>query len=693
MIVRRVLKGRSAATGTGGAWIVNPESRARQAVHIIQCASFKILQAVGIDKNFCIKPGGDKIIIPLGIQIHDILHARTAAFFHRQPQPLAGAFGGDQFKECVCRIVGKIDHVLFLRTNPCKVNCMGKIRLLTDEVASQVAAGEVVERPASIVKELVENSIDAGAKKILVEFARGGAQWIRVIDDGCGMDREDALMSLERHATSKIRAAGDLATVATMGFRGEALPSIASVSRFRLVTRSSDSGVGTEIQTTGTKIEAVTESGAPLGTSIEVSGLFFNVPARKKFLRGEETESAHIVHQMHSLALAHPGVGMSLQRDGKRLWQAAATSDLGVRIRDIFGSDFMSRLMPLESVREHDIEISGFLAKPGEGRPDREQQFVVLNNRVVQCPAVFQALREAYAEALPKGRHPIGVLRVTMDPLSFDCNVHPAKREVRLHRPDLLRQCVYLAARNALEKYAGPATMPRPAAPLPASSREYPSHPARPAFTTPPQMEFPVTPREKELPANEPLDFRLIGGVGANWILMEGAEGLVLVDARAASERILFESLRRQASGGGVASQKLLLPSVFELSVKDVVWISENLEALRTVGFVLEPFGGNSFKIESVPACMGSQEFRDALLEICESLRSTGLLGSGQPVVDSLIRSVSRLAASNGFSYDATSAERLVRDLLKCELPYACPQGRPTMIQWSFAELDRKFAR
>lgn len=651
------------------------------------------MQAIGIDKNLCIKTGGNKIVIPFGIEIHDILHARAAAFFNRQAQPLAGAISRNQVKECVCRIVGKIDHVLFLRTNPCKVNCMGKIRLLTDEVASQVAAGEVVERPASIVKELVENSIDAGAKKITVEFARGGTQWIRVVDDGCGMDREDALMSLERHATSKIRSAGDLAMVETMGFRGEALPSIASVSRFRLVTRSSECGAGTEIQTIGTKIESVAEIGSPLGTSIEVSGLFFNVPARKKFLRGEETESAHIIHQMHSLSLANPDVGMTLQRDGRRLWQAAATRDLGVRIRDIFGSDFMSRLMPLEPVRKNDIEMSGFLAKPGEGRPDRDQQFVVLNNRVVQCPAVFQALREAYAEALPKGRHPIGVLRVKMDPLAFDCNVHPAKREIRLHRPDLLRQSVYLVARHALEKYAGPATISHLSTPSSTGIREYPSPPARPVFSAPPQMELPAASREKERPANEPLAFRLIGGVGANWILMEGAEGLVVVDARAASERILFESLRREASEAGVASQKLLLPSVFELSVKDGVWISENLEALKTVGFILEPFGGTSFKVEAVPACMAGGEIRDALLEICDSLRSTGLLGSGQPVVDSLIRSVSRLAAFNRFSYDATGAERLVRDLLKCELPYACPQGRPTMIQWSFAELDRKFGR
>jgi DNA mismatch repair protein MutL len=584
---------------------------------------------------------------------------------------------------------------------------MGKIRLLTDEVASQVAAGEVVERPASVVKELVENSIDAGARRVIVEFARGGTQLIRVVDDGSGMDREDALLSLERHATSKIRSAGDLASVATMGFRGEALPSIASVSRFRLVTRPHGAGAGTEIQIAGAKIESVADSGEAPGTSIEVKALFYNIPARKKFLRGEETESAHILHQMQSLAIAHPSVGMTLIRDGRRLWQAAATDDAGVRIRDLFGSDFIGRLMPVDLWEENGIRIEGFLAKPGEGRPDREQQFVVLNNRVVQCPPVFQSLREAYAEALPRGRHPLGVLRVTMDPLAFDCNVHPAKREIRLHRPDLLRQAVYNVARNALEKLrVPPVVVPSPVSqvsPPPVfrqTNRETPlpppaprPEPSRPAFAPPPQMELPVRSpqnQESEVPREE---FQIIGGLGENWVLMEGGEGLVLLDARAASERILFENLRREANDGGASSQRLLLPSVVELTAKDAVWISENLEALRSAGFLLEPFGGTSFKVEAMPACLAVRDARDALLDLCETLRATGLLGAGQPVMDALIRSVSRLAALNGFEYEEGRARRLVQELLKCELPYACPQGRPTMIQWSFAELERKFGR
>jgi DNA mismatch repair protein MutL len=565
---------------------------------------------------------------------------------------------------------------------------MGRIRLLADEVASQVAAGEVVERPASVVKELVENSIDSGARRVTVEFVGGGSRLLRVGDDGCGMDREDALLSLERHATSKIRTATDLASVATMGFRGEALPSIASVSRFRLATRPHDSDAGTEIRVGGGKIEAVSDSGGAPGTTIEVETLFYNLPARKKFLRGEETESAHIIHQMQSLAVAHPGVGMTLVREGRRLWQAAPTEDLGVRLRDLFGADFMARLLPVEPVEENGIRIEGFISKPGEGRPDRELQFVVLNKRVVQCPAVFQSLREAYAEALPKGRHPLAVLRISMDPLAFDCNVHPAKREVRLHRPDQLRQAVYLAAGKTLEKLRKPA--PPISAPTPKAEEPAPPAAAKP-FKEAPQLDLPAV-RAAE-PARPGAEFRLMGGLGGRWILMEGADGLVLLDIRAASERIIFETMRREAAAGGTHSQRLLLPIVVEMTPKDAVWISENLDALSRAGFLLEPFGGGSFKIEAMPACVGDRDPRETLADVCETLKATGLLGGGQPVLDALIRSVSRFAALDSFPYEESRARRLVSELLGCELPYACPQGRPTMIQWSFSELERKFGR
>ncbi|MFA7343902.1 MAG: DNA mismatch repair endonuclease MutL [Terrimicrobiaceae bacterium] len=575
---------------------------------------------------------------------------------------------------------------------------MGKIRLLPDEVASQVAAGEVVERPASVVKELVENSVDAGAGRIVVEFVCGGTQMIRVADDGCGMDREDALLSLERHATSKIRTAGDLAAVATMGFRGEAVPSIASVSRFRMLTRPADPGPGTAIVVAGGKIESVSDSGEPQGTSIEVRALFFNLPARRKFLRGEETESAHIVHQMQALALAHPDVAMTLVREGKKLWQAASTQDLGVRLRDLFGEDFLRRVLPLEPGEKNGIQISGYLSKPGEGRPDREQQFVILNGRVVQCPAIFQPLREAYSEALPRGHHPLAVLNLSMDPLAFDCNVHPSKREIRLHRPDQVRQAVFLAARRLLDRLSRPAISVSPTAPEPAppgaapaqmsSGQVVPTPPAPPlagAFSPPSQEGLNFEKRAEED------SFRLIGGLDNRWILMQGNDGLVLLNIRAASERILFENLRREMETGAVPAQRLLIPEVIELPVKDTVWISENLSSLQAVGFVLEPFGGNSYKIEALPPALAGRDARATLLDICESLRASGSLGNRTLASDSLARSVSALAAVNGFAYDENRARQLVRELLRCELPYASPRGHPTMIQWSFSELERKF--
>lgn len=572
---------------------------------------------------------------------------------------------------------------------------MGKIRLLPDDVASQVAAGEVVERPSSVIKELFENSIDAGAGRITIEFGRGGTQLMRVTDDGCGMEQDDAILSLERHATSKIRTAGDLAAVTTMGFRGEALPSIASVSRFRLVTRTRGGAAGTRIDVAGGKIESVSESGEAPGTQIEVRALFFNLPARRKFLRGEETEAAHIIQQVQSLAIAHPEVSITLLRDGRRLLQAAASKDTGVRIRDLFGSEFLSRLLPIEALDEGGIRLTGFLAKPGEGRPDRDQQYVILNGRLVHCPAIYQSLREAYAEALPRGRHPLAVLRVDMDPHAFDCNVHPAKREVRLHRPDQLRQAVFQATRRMLDRLKQPGASVRTTftPPPPVERPDMPPSlpaPSVPAFSPARQLEIESAGKPD---AREPAArFRLIGGLENNWILMEGVDGLVILDTRAAKERILFERLRREVSDGRTSSQNLLIPEAVELTPKDAAWVSGNLPALHTSGFHLEPFGGNSFKIEAVPSCLSGQNARDALLELCGMLRSTGSLGSPQ-ALDELIRSVSRLAVPDGRNYSEEASRNLVEELLRCDLPYACPHGRPTMIQWSFSELQRKFGR
>src|SRR3984957_10237686 len=328
---------------------------------------------------------------------------------------------------------------------------MGRIALLPDEVASQVAAGEVIERPASVVKELVENSIDAGATRIEVAIARGGAGVIRVVDDGMGMDRDDALLSLERHATSKIKSGLDLAKIRTLGFRGEALPSIASVSRFRLSTRLHEGLEGTEITVNGGKMDSVRVSGEAPGTQIEVRSLFYNLPARRKFLRSENTEASHVQHQLSLQAIGHPNIGFVSIRDQTTLFQAPPAKTLGDRIRDLRGSDLFEQLLEIESESANEITVSGFIGKVGVSRSTKAEQILFVNGRPVENVTIHHGLREGYHTALMKGQYPVTFLFLEMDPEAVDVNVHPAKREIRFREPDSVRNSVAETIRKTLE--------------------------------------------------------------------------------------------------------------------------------------------------------------------------------------------------------------------------------------------------
>lgn len=563
---------------------------------------------------------------------------------------------------------------------------VGKIRLLPDDVASQVAAGEVVERPSSLVKELVENSLDAGAARIWVDFASGGSRFVSVRDDGCGMDRDDALLCLERHATSKIRSAADLSRVRSMGFRGEALPSIASVSRFRLVTREASPEAGTEVIVAGGRVETVREIGAPAGTQIEVRDLFYNLPARHKFLRGEETEAAHIVHGLHGIVLANPSVAFECRRDGVTVAALPRAESLAVRIRDLFGGGHLAKLFEIDAFEGEGLRLAGFVARPGHGRRDRLQQFVILNGRPVHCPAIQQALREAYLGVLERGEHPVCVLHIEMDLEFVDCNVHPSKREVRLRRPEALQRAVFDSARAALV---------RPRERLARTPQPVRSEPV--FVPEPPQGVIPL-PEDTSLQRTNgisapPERFRFVGMVGDGYLVLEGDEGLVLLDIRAASERILFESLMRQIAEGNAPSQRLLIPAVVDIPAREHAWVVDHLEDLRIAGFFIEPFGGTTLKIESLPASAAEKEPERLLHEVAAMLRAAGRLPHGRDVREAVARSVSRLVAAEKIPDDKARAGRLVGELLRCDLPYASPSGRPTMIQFSFAELDRKFGR
>ncbi len=649
---------------------------------------------------------------------------------------------------------------------------MGRILLLPEAVASQVAAGEVVERPASVVKELVENSLDAGASQVEVAIRGGGAALIRVTDDGSGMDRDDALLCLERHATSKLRSGRDLAHIATLGFRGEAVPSIASVSRFRLLTREAAALAGTEVLVNGGRIETVREAGAAPGTVVEARSLFYNLPARRKFLRSPETEGAHVERQLQLLAIGHPRVGFTLRRDDRAVFQLPPAADLRERIRDLLGGAVAGELLPvvglpmgLGRAAGGVRAIAGFIGRAGVSRASRADQIVFVNGRAVENLALSQGLREGYHTALMKGRHPLTFLFVDLDPAAVDVNVHPAKREVRFREPATVREAVAGTVRRTLAGAraewarsfhqpglpvgAGDEAVPPAPDEVSANPRQGllggvenlppagdgPSPDAVPAIpkdagTTPPTAGEPVVEGGETfdpVPANFPPEpvgpgatgaptavspgpgragsgsaspFRVLGVLGRLYVLLENDQGLVLVDQHAAHERVLFEELRRRLDAGGVPGQRLLPAVPVELGPREADWLRANTAALGRMGIAVEAFGpGGSFLLDSLPPFLSGGEPGALLREIIDAGRAAGPPAAGAPgarlrlAEEVIAKTVCRHAVKAHDRLRGPELERLITDLQACELPYCCPHGRPTMIQMSYAELERKFGR
>jgi len=602
---------------------------------------------------------------------------------------------------------------------------MSRIRLLPETVASQVAAGEVVERPASVVKELVENSIDAGARKIDILIRRGGISLVRVIDDGCGMDRDDALLSLERHATSKIRSVSDLEAIATLGFRGEALPSIASVSRFRLTTREQDAVAGTEIIVNGGKIDIVRDGGEAPGTQVEVRSLFYNIPARRKFLRAENTESRNIEHQLHLQAIGHAKVAFTFARDDRVVFQLPATATLIDRIRDLYGNELLEKLLPLNGVGSSQIRISGLIGQAGLSRQTRAQQLVFVNGRAIESPLITTAVREGYHTALMKGQYPVTFLFLELDPGAVDVNVHPAKREVRFRDPNGVREAVVRCIQATLargradwqKKFRAPpaqvSAQPtvdlilRPQVSVPeVSHRELPQFPTAeivgqahrlpvpPADSARSEPDWPSLAQQKRVERAATPQFQIIGVLNKLYVLMENADGLVLVDQHAAHERILFEELRRRMEEQGVPSQKLLITQTFELPPRDADWIEQNMSILQKMGIGIESFGPNTFKIDSLPGFLNVTDGAQFMRKVIDDLKSASDRSSPLRLGEDMIaKSVCRHAVKANDPLRYLEVEKLIQDLLECDLPYCCPHGRPTMIQISNAELEKKFGR
>lgn len=635
---------------------------------------------------------------------------------------------------------------------------MSKIRILPDALASQVAAGEVVERPAAVVRELVENSLDAGASHVEVHAQRGGTALIRIVDDGAGMDREDALLCLERHATSKIRTKEDLAAISTFGFRGEALPSIASVSRFRLATRTADALAGTEVEVNGGKMSGVRDYGGAAGTVIEVRSLFFNVPARRKFLRTESTEYAHLEQQFRLHAIANPQVAFTLTRDGEVMFHLPATQDILERIRGLAGEELAARLIRVEREERRGITVHGYIGGPGLSRSGRQQQITFLNGRPIESPAISYGLREGYHTALMKGQYPVTFLFIEMDAHAFDINVHPAKKEARFHDGNAVRDVVALAVNHALaqtrqlpqghpvsridrEASSVAPTLPheevrRSLAPdvtqtlLPILRAE--QHALRADWSAPanriapvlaPQQVSRVVAPEKELASavepsfenaaapgkrdetaivpngdsaskSEADSFRIIGVLNNLYVLMEGKEGLVLMDQHAAHERVMFEQMRAAMEREGVPSQRLLMPLTLQVSPREADLISRNLEPLSRLGIDAQPFGPNIFKIDALPTFLKTDDPLAWLNQVIDELSALTSKSSSLRLGEDMIATTAcRHAVKANDVLSTPELRALLRDMFECEMPYCCPHGRPTLIQISYPELERKFGR
>ncbi|MDB6007245.1 MAG: mismatch repair protein MutL, partial [Prosthecobacter sp.] len=620
---------------------------------------------------------------------------------------------------------------------------MAKIRILPDALASQVAAGEVVERPAALVRELVENSLDAGARHIEVHAQRGGIAMIRIVDDGSGMDREDAMLCLERHATSKIRTKEDLGAIHTFGFRGEALPSIASVSRFRLATREKEALVGTEIEVNGGKLVAVRDHGGAPGTVIEARSLFFNVPARRKFLRTENTEFAHVEQQLRLHAIANPQVAFTLTHNGELVLHLPATRDMLERIRGLVGDELASRLLKVEESTVNGVTVSGYIGGPGMSRSNRQMQTTYLNGRPIESASISYGLREGYHTALMKGQYPVTFLFVQMDAQAFDVNVHPAKKEVRFHDGNSVRDAIARSVSHTLENAAklptghaparsvpaAPAAARVPLVPdsrqeqfaMPVAASSAPLRNVEPAHTEPAVLaprETPVASQPSvaverkavgKVAASEAVsvpeieaaaaptptpEYRIIGVLQKLYVLMEGKEGLVMMDQHAAHERVNFEKFRRALETGGVPCQRLLMPITLQTTPRDADLLRQNQASLNRLGIEIEPFGPNVFKVETLPAFLKTDDPAAWLDQVIEELSSLSAKSSTLRLTeDAIATTACRASVKSNDVLSIPEMQALLKDLFACEMPYCCPHGRPTLVQISTGELERKFGR
>ncbi|HEY6417369.1 MAG TPA: DNA mismatch repair endonuclease MutL [Candidatus Binataceae bacterium] len=614
------------------------------------------------------------------------------------------------------------------------------VHILPEQVASQIAAGEVVERPASAAKELVENSLDAGARTVTVEIARGGCALIAVADDGCGMSREDALLSLRRHATSKIRSAADLTAISTLGFRGEALASIASVAHLTMRTRRAKDDNGVELKVSGGDLEATSACAMAPGTRIEVREVFFNTPARLKFLKTVATEQGAVAEAIQRLALANHAIAFSLAADARTLFALPRAASALERVRQLFGPKLAAKMLAFD-LRRPGIRVWGLAATSQESFATARMIFPFVNGRAVRDRMLARAVAQAYQTLIPRGRHPAAVVFVDLRPEEVDVNVHPMKTEVRFRNGGAVFEVVYHALRDRLaDQSAGAAASAAAfgdaaaspdaaggaaaqAARAPADTGEQPQRPspsdrplrlladtlasARPAQrplglgysgdrTAAPGATVPgggrAVPATPTIPMYSQL--RVIGQLFAGYIALEGEEGMLLIDQHAAHERVTFERLRAELRDGGIRTQAMLAPQPVELNPGRAAQIQAAIPELRAMGFEVEPFGATTILLKGAPAVFGPQGGAKLLADMLESMGESGFGMRGEDAFEDLLKQLACHGSVRvGRVLEPGEIHALLADLDRTEFKTNCPHGRPVHIQFGRGQIERMFRR
>jgi len=627
---------------------------------------------------------------------------------------------------------------------------MGRIRILSDIVANKIAAGEVVERPASVVKELLENSLDAGATEFRLEAEAGGRRLIRLADNGCGMMRDDALLAFERHATSKLSDVKDLLSIATLGFRGEALPSIGSVSRLLLETRAADDRSGTVVEIAGGKILRCDDAALACGTTITVRDLFFNVPARKKFLRTEQTEIAHIASLVTHYSLAHPSKSFVLRHNHAELLSVEPVATLRERVFQVFGSQILDDLIDLgdqardlkmpideEEMVERRFRLRGFVSGPQVQKMNRNSIYVFVNGRLIRDKLLMHAISSAYHNLIPPACYPFALIFLECDAEEVDVNVHPSKTEVRFRHGSLVHDFVRDTIRGALMAQRPASSIPAPTPPQPAAELPYSEFSQRiesmqfgetftPAITTdisalpeftlrrpsppPARFDFSEAPKipvpethgplapDGYVPEPESLealrDLRPLGQIHDSFIVAAGRDGLWIIDQHVAHERILFEQVLAARSAGHVESQRLLTPLVIALSAAQQIEYARIAEELHTLGFETEPFGNRTIAIQAAPAGINAGDVEKALFEILEiserELRNVSLDDLRRGMAASI---ACRAAIKINTRLEPAKIDWLLRALAATSCPMSCPHGRPIALRYGMRDILKSFHR